>query len=64
MLRSKASKVFRDFLDDEGFVDVETPILTKSSPEGAQTISYRAVCTQVNSLHFHNLRKFTSSSSW
>ncbi|MDR0266801.1 aspartate--tRNA ligase [Paenibacillus sp.] len=36
MLRSKASKVFRDFLDENGFVDVETPILTKSSPEGAR----------------------------
>jgi aspartyl-tRNA synthetase len=36
MLRSKASKVFRDFLDDNGFIDVETPILTKSSPEGAR----------------------------
>lgn len=35
-LRSKASKVFRDFLDDQGFIDVETPILTKSSPEGAR----------------------------
>ncbi|WP_310552024.1 aspartate--tRNA ligase [Paenibacillus glufosinatiresistens] len=36
LLRSKASKVFRDFLDGEGFIDVETPILTKSSPEGAR----------------------------
>ncbi|BFH61239.1 MULTISPECIES: aspartate--tRNA ligase [Paenibacillus] len=36
MLRSKASKIFRDFLDENGFVDVETPILTKSSPEGAR----------------------------
>ncbi|WP_018753190.1 aspartate--tRNA ligase [Paenibacillus sanguinis] len=35
-LRSKAAKVFRDFLDEEGFVEVETPILTKSSPEGAR----------------------------
>ncbi|MFC4100021.1 aspartate--tRNA ligase [Paenibacillus xanthanilyticus] len=36
MLRSKAAKVFRDFLDGEGFIDVETPILTKSTPEGAR----------------------------
>ncbi|WEK56295.1 MAG: aspartate--tRNA ligase [Candidatus Cohnella colombiensis] len=36
LLRSKATKVFRDFLDDNGFIDVETPILTKSSPEGAR----------------------------
>ncbi|MGG1515833.1 aspartate--tRNA ligase [Paenibacillus oryzisoli] len=36
MLRSKASNVFRNFLDSQGFIDVETPILTKSSPEGAR----------------------------
>ncbi|MCC3378903.1 aspartate--tRNA ligase [Paenibacillus farraposensis] len=35
-LRSKAAKVFRDFLDGEEFIEVETPILTKSSPEGAR----------------------------
>ncbi|MCZ8514632.1 aspartate--tRNA ligase [Paenibacillus filicis] len=36
MLRSKAAKVFRDYLDENGFIDVETPILTKSTPEGAR----------------------------
>ena len=35
-LRSQASKIFRDFLDGEGFIDIETPILTKSTPEGAR----------------------------
>ncbi|SDT31206.1 aspartyl-tRNA synthetase [Paenibacillaceae bacterium GAS479] len=36
LLRSKAAKIFRDFLDGEQFVEVETPILTKSTPEGAR----------------------------
>jgi aspartyl-tRNA synthetase len=36
MLRSKAAKLIRDFLDNEGFVEIETPILTKSTPEGAR----------------------------
>ncbi|OMF18896.1 aspartate--tRNA ligase [Paenibacillus sp. FSL H7-0331] len=35
-LRSKAAKVFRDFLDCNGFLEVETPILTKDTPEGAR----------------------------
>ncbi|WP_028561811.1 aspartate--tRNA ligase [Paenibacillus pinihumi] len=36
LLRSKSAKIFRDFLDGKEFVEVETPILIKSSPEGAR----------------------------
>lgn len=35
-LRYKASMVVRKFLDQEGFIDIETPMLTKSTPEGAR----------------------------
>ncbi|PEL14090.1 aspartate--tRNA ligase [Bacillus sp. AFS017336] len=35
-LRSKITKSVRDFLDGEDFLEVETPILTKSTPEGAR----------------------------
>ena len=35
-LRSKITKATRDHLDNNMFVDVETPILTKSTPEGAR----------------------------
>lgn len=35
-MRSDISKTVRNFLDGEGFVEVETPILTKSTPEGAR----------------------------
>jgi len=36
MLRHKVCKIMRDYLDSKGFVEVETPILTKSTPEGAR----------------------------
>ncbi|MGL4362216.1 MAG: aspartate--tRNA ligase [Cellulosilyticaceae bacterium] len=36
MLRSKTTGIVRRFLEDEGFLEVETPILQKSTPEGAR----------------------------
>ncbi|OHC82058.1 MAG: aspartate--tRNA ligase [Sideroxydans sp. GWF2_59_14] len=36
MLRYQTARSFRRFLDDKGFIDIETPMLTKSTPEGAR----------------------------
>lgn len=36
MMRHKIVKIARDYYDDNGFVEVETPILIKSTPEGAR----------------------------
>lgn len=36
VLRSRVYKIIRGYLDSEGFIECETPILTKSTPEGAR----------------------------
>ena len=36
IMRSKIVRAMRNYLDDHGFIDVETPMLTKSTPEGSR----------------------------
>lgn len=36
IIRHRTAKVIRDFMDENGFLEIETPMLTKSTPEGAR----------------------------
>ena len=52
MMRAEISKAFRDFLYDNGFIDIETPFLGKPTPEGARDY---LVPSRVNEGQFYAL---------
>ena len=63
-LRSKICFELRRYLNDHNFLEVETPILTKSTPEGARDFVVPSRMNPGQFYAFHNLHSYTSSCLW
>ena len=59
--RHKVTKICRDYFDEQGFLEIETPMLTKSTPRAPVTTWFPPVCTPASSMLCPSLPSSTSS---
>ena len=60
-MRHQVTSAIRRHLEECGFIEVETPILSKSTPRARATIWCPAACTPARFMRCRSLRRFTSS---
>ncbi len=60
-LRSKTTRAIRHFLDDHEFLDIETPFLGRSTPEGARDYLVPSRVHPATFMHCHNHHKFLNN---
>lgn len=61
LARHRIVKCARDYFDDNGFVEIETPMLVKSTPEARAITLCRAACIRASFSRCRSPRSSTSS---